>query len=120
WLRHAADAWREGHLSLTGLSRRDRLLAVATLLAIAVACLVVVTATLGIPLPGGTIAVPGDMVASRTPVDFSPLRLVLACLGMAAAAAAIAVSATAPGRTSLRWLLVLELTLIGLAGLVLQ
>src|SRR5262245_15724036 len=111
--------WRRGRLTLRGLPGTERAAARFAIGAIAVACVLVLATSMGLSLPGLVVDVPGSQLAAATPVAIPSLAMLLACLGLAAAAAAIAAGSAALGlRRGVRFL-VIELTLAGLGGLLL-
>ncbi len=122
-MAHAAAAglreeWRTGHLSLAGLRGSDRLIARLAVGVILVACGLIVALGLGFILPGGATAVPGRLLAERAPVEVPTLSMALACMGLAAAGATVAVAASHPGRPSDRLpLIIFSLMFAGLGGL---
>lgn len=107
-----AAEWREGHLRLADLDIRARALAALALLLLALACLTVVWVGAGWSLPGGTVAVPGSMLAEPAPVEIPLVAPVLVCLGLAVGAALLVESALRSRRPSPR----LVLAGIGLVG----
>lgn len=113
------EEWRRGRLRLRGLRgvrRHAALLAVAVIL---VASAVILATSLGLSLPGLATQVPGGQLAEDAPVTVPSFAILLACLGMAVAAAAIALGSAPMNMVLAPTFIVLELTLAGLGGLVL-
>jgi hypothetical protein len=113
--------WGSGRLSLAGLRPAQRVVAASALVAILVAAGVILAASLGITLPGGTVAVPGRLLASKTPIEVPPVAVALAAAGLAAAAATVGYGVTEPGgKAGSRLLAAIILTSAALGGLVLS
>ena len=114
--------WRTGHLSLSGLSRGDRLLAIAALMVIAGACGVLILAAFGERTVGPTIGVVGKYVESgiRGPLVVPMLVVPLVCLGVAVGEACVTAAAVRRGgghvRRTLLALIVTNLALGGIAA----
>jgi hypothetical protein len=112
--------WRTGRLSLSGLSRGDRLLAIAALVVIAAACGVLILAALGERTLGPTIGVVGKYVESgiRGPLVVPVLVVPLVCLGLAVGEASVTAAAVRQGGAHVRrTLLALIVTNLALGGI---
>jgi hypothetical protein len=110
WLRGLLQAWRERRLSLSGLSREERIVAIACLLVVAVECGLLLAKAFGVTPAGGAEVIPSAGRASR-------VAIVFVYLGLAAASAAVALAARAWPQSRFRVvLLLLALPVLSLAA----
>lgn len=92
----------EGRLRLDGLSRSARWPALAALALVVLASLAILSAALGVPLPGGVLLLPGTLVGAAAPVPVSNLAVAGFLLGLAPASVALVASALVVPRRSTR------------------
>jgi len=95
-------AIREGRLRLDGLAPAVRRSALAALGLVIVASLAILAAALGIPLPGGTLLLPGRLVGEATPVPVPNLAVAGFLLGLAPASVTLVAAALVVPRRSTR------------------
>ncbi|MEJ7748583.1 MAG: hypothetical protein WKF56_04730 [Candidatus Limnocylindrales bacterium] len=103
-IRVLREEWRAGRLSLGGLPRGDRQLAIAALSVIAAACLVIVAAAVGVSALGPTAGVVGSYVdpALRAPIDVPLVVIPLICIGLAVGSGTLASAAIRTGGSAAR------------------
>ena len=114
------EQWRRERLRLAGLTGGERILATLALIAIAIACVLVVGSSLGFVLPGRVIQVPGRLLAADAPIAVPAALAVIGCIGMAIGGAAVAAGAAGRGRSGGRLFIVVALALAALGGLLLS